>query len=63
MENLMATFRAANIPSEPGSTSGGIRLTNKDNQHLADGDLRAKAVAEAAAVGAEGEVVIGDWTE
>lgn len=60
---MTTTFRAAYIPADPDSTGGGIRLTEEDDQNLCDTELLAKAEAEKAAIGAEGEIVIGDWTE
>lgn len=60
---MATTFRAAYIPAEPGSTGGGIRLTEEADQHLGDAELRAKAEAEKASAGVGGEIVIGDWSE
>lgn len=57
------TYRAAYIAADADSTGGGIVLTTEEQAHLPEADLLAAAREYAADVGAEGEILIGDWRE
>ncbi|SEL11566.1 hypothetical protein SAMN05216359_105250 [Roseateles sp. YR242] len=57
------TYRAAFIAADADSTGGGIVLTTEEQAGLPDAELLAAARVVAEEVGAEGEIVIGDWRE
>lgn len=59
----MNNFRAAYIPDDGSSTGGGILLTTEDQSGLSDSELLAAAESVADDIGAEGDIVIGDWRE
>jgi hypothetical protein len=59
----MNTYRAAYIPSDSNSTSGGIRLTCETDSDLSDEELMILARHEADWIGIKGNIVIGEWVE
>jgi transcriptional regulator of met regulon len=66
----MATFRAAFIPGDLHSTSGGILLTDENDKDLPNDELLEKAKAIMKEVGLDlfsnisyDDICIGDWTE
>lgn len=62
----MTTYRAAYIPDDGSSTSGGLVLTSYEDRHLSDDDLIRAAIAFAEAEGFEidpSDIMIGEWTE
>ncbi|WP_053573091.1 hypothetical protein [Caballeronia cordobensis] len=59
----MTTYRAAYIPPEPGSNGVGVLLTTHEHCTLTDDQLMVVVRQVAAANDAEGEIIIGDWSE
>lgn len=60
---MSTTYRAAYIAADADSTGGGIVLTTAEEANLPDQELMALAEKLAAEIGADGEIVIGNWTE
>jgi hypothetical protein len=59
----MATFRAAYIHSDAASNGVGILLTTEYQSYLPDADLLAAAKELASEIGADGEIIIGEWRD
>jgi len=60
---MATTYRAAYIPAERGSNGVGTVLTGPQHADLPDDELMELAYDEAEAIGAVGNIEIGDWTE
>ena len=65
----MSTYKAAYIPGEPDSTSGGIVMTTKEEATLSDEEMMAAGIAfmESEPDLFEGydesDILIGEWTD
>ena len=62
----MSTYRAAYIPDDGSSTSGGLVLTTYEERNLTDQQLIKSAMTAAEYAGFQvdqADLAIGDWTE
>jgi len=60
---MATTYRAAYIPAERGSKWRWNSATGPQHADLPDDELMELAYDEAEAIGAVGNIEIGDWTE